>query len=78
MTSDAVDTFVREARACCSFVETAAQPSLAARLQAAHSRLLALYTAALALPRFSFAMQWSDHAIDALRALHRACVKEVS
>lgn len=145
-----METFVREARAYCSFVETASQLRLPDRLPAARDRLLALYSAALSLPsvepddadassspdppegwpafgekdiywevfdpydhentepvagsladdvldvyrdirrglamwddsqkqdaiwewRFHFDVHWGDHAIDALRALHRAC-----
>ena len=150
MSADVVDTFVREARAYCRFVETASELVLAERLRAARERLLGLYMAALALPsvepddtdappspnvaaswpgfagkdvywevfdpyehdatdpvagsltddvlgvygdikpgltlwdasqeqnaiwewRFNFDSHWGDHAIDALRALHRAC-----
>ena len=150
MRADVVETFVREARAYCRFVETASELRLADRLQAARDRLLDLYSAALWLPsvepdgtdassspepptgwpgfadkdiywelfdpyehedtepvagsltddvldvyrdirrgltlwdasqrqnaiwewRFHFDVHWGDHAIDALRALHRAC-----
>lgn len=148
MNHDAVDSFVREARAFCSFVESASKLSLAERLDTARWHLIHLYTAALSLPsvepddsdagpsrevpkswpgfegkdsywevfdpyqldepvggsltddlldvyrdvqgglvlwdasqhpnaiwewRFHFNVHWGDHAIDALRALHRAC-----
>ena len=150
MSADAVDIFVREARAYCSFVQTASGLSLADRLRAARERLLSLYQAALWLPsvepddtdassspnlpadrpgfgdkdlywevfnpyehddnepvagsladdvldiyrdvqrglalwdssqvrnaiwdwRFHFEFHWGEHAVDALRALHRAC-----
>ncbi len=45
-----IDTFAREARAYCAFVDGCGGLPVAERLDTARRRLLALYTAALALP----------------------------
>src|SRR5262245_51774839 len=50
MSIDAVDSFVREARPYCGFVEKASAMPLADRLRTARERLLSLYSAALSLP----------------------------
>jgi hypothetical protein len=50
MSADVVETFVREARTYCRFVETASELRLPDRLQATRDRLLTLYSAALSLP----------------------------
>lgn len=152
LVSPAVATFVGHARKFCSFIEKAGTLAVFDRMQSARLHLLALYTAAIALPsvepseateapgspdppknwsgfdsfetywevfdpydlrapvagslsddlldvyrdlrrgltlwdshqdadavwewKFHFEAHWGDHAVDALRALHRACCRD--